>query len=182
MSNGALSKCNFSTLAPRMLASTTIGLIAQYDIYVPRPFSCFPSMSCESATHARIRGYGNTSIGTQNRLTEHLNKCSSFGARVQQSLPEALRIGKISIPEIARTLAVSERTLQRYLHSEGTSYEKILDQARRELAMAYISDKTLALGEIATMLGYAELSPFSRAFRRWTGGVGPREYRHRRLP
>lgn len=48
-------------------------------------------------------------------------------------------------------------------------FAELLDQVRRELAQRYIADPRLALGEVAYLLGFAEPSPFHRAFRRWTG-------------
>jgi AraC-like DNA-binding protein len=70
---------------------------------------------------------------------------------------------------------VSLRTLQRRLAEEGTSYGEVLRCTRRDLACAYLSESGWSITEIAFSLGFADMSSFSRAFRRWTG-TSPSEY------
>jgi AraC-like DNA-binding protein len=59
--------------------------------------------------------------------------------------------------------------MQRKLKARGVSFRKLLDDTRRQLAEQYLKDSTLSVSEIAYLLGFAEVSSFSRAFRRWTG-------------
>ncbi|MBK8937957.1 MAG: helix-turn-helix transcriptional regulator [Polyangiaceae bacterium] len=87
--------------------------------------------------------------------------------------------GLADIATLARRLGVSPRTLQRKLEAEGVAYSELLDQARRELACAYLADPALSVEEIAALTGYSEASAFSRAFRRWTG-ASPLRYRRGR--
>lgn len=68
----------------------------------------------------------------------------------------------------ARTLHQSERTLQRRLEREGTSFGAVLDDTRRELAQAWLADGSLSRSEIGYLLGFAHASSFSRALRRWS--------------
>ncbi len=77
---------------------------------------------------------------------------------------------------VARSLGTSARTLIRRLHDEGTTFESILDHTRRDLSVQYLSDGTIAITDVATLLGYAEPSSFFRAFARWFGCT-PSEYR-----
>ena len=63
------------------------------------------------------------------------------------------------------------RTLQRRLKMEGTTYKKLLEEIRKELAKQFLYKKTATIEEIAQFLGYAEASAFRRAFKRWTGVV-----------
>jgi len=100
--------------------------------------------------------------------------------RVRRFVLGQLERGEPSPAEVARSLALSERTLQRRLGEEGTSFLQIVDQCRRELALRYVGDASLSFGEIAFLLGYSEQSAFHRAFRRWTGRT-PAETRHQRL-
>ena len=74
-----------------------------------------------------------------------------------------------SLPEIARALHVSERSLRRKLTAEKSSYRAVLAQVRETLARAYLRDTGLHLDEIAERLGYSDAANFSHAFRRWTG-------------
>ena len=70
------------------------------------------------------------------------------------------------------------RTLQRKLAGEGSSFSKLLDEVRKELAERYIEDQTRTISEVSFLLGFSESSAFSRAFRRWTGEA-PSRYRSR---
>ena len=78
---------------------------------------------------------------------------------------------------VARSLGMSQRSLQRRLHEHGTSYETVLGEVRKELACAYLREGRYAVGELAFMLGFEDASAFARAFRRWTG-VSPSAYRN----
>jgi AraC-like DNA-binding protein len=100
----------------------------------------------------------------------------SLAERVRQCLLERLRDGEPEQREIARVLGMHERTLQRRLRSEQTTFAELLDGVRSELARMYLGDVRLAVFEVAYLLGFSEPSAFNRAFRRWTGR-SPREYR-----
>lgn len=80
---------------------------------------------------------------------------------------------------VAQMLHLSERTLQRRLNDEGTSFQQLLDDTRRTLAEQYLAQADLALLEIAYLLGFADPSNFFRAFKRWYS-MTPGEYRARR--
>jgi AraC-like DNA-binding protein len=70
---------------------------------------------------------------------------------------------------IARALGMSERTLSRKLADEGATYEEVVDQLRRSLALQYIKEPGLSVSQIAWLLGYEGSTSFNHAFRRWTG-------------
>jgi len=74
-----------------------------------------------------------------------------------------------SLGDIAEDLHVTPRTLIRRLKREGTSYRRLLDQVRRELAQEALAEGALPVKEIAYRLGYRDPSNFGRAFRAWTG-------------
>ena len=71
--------------------------------------------------------------------------------------------------QIADDLCVSNRTLQRKLKDEGTSYNDLLQDTRLQLASKYLRQKNRSVVEITYLLGFSEPSAFSRAFKRWTG-------------
>lgn len=79
---------------------------------------------------------------------------------------------------VAQALHLSQRTLQRRLQEEGSSFQQLLDDARRELAEQYLAQPNLTLLEVAYLLGFADPSNFFRAFRRWFD-MTPGEYRTR---
>jgi AraC-like DNA-binding protein len=93
-------------------------------------------------------------------------------ARVLEQLPR----GGASGSTVAKTLDMSLRSLQRKLSAEGTSFKEILDETRHELAARYIEESDLPMREITSLLGFADPSNFTRAFRRWEG-MPPDRYR-----
>lgn len=100
---------------------------------------------------------------------------SRVSTQVQRALLDALPDGPPSKPAIARALGMSARNLQRHLADEGTSFTELLNEARVTLGRNYVEEGRLSVTEIAFVLGFADTSTFSRAFKRWTG-LSPREY------
>jgi AraC-like DNA-binding protein len=101
---------------------------------------------------------------------------SGLADRVRQALAEEMRLGSPRRASVAARLKTSLRTLDRRLAAEGTSLRGLLEQLRHELAARHLAERRLSVGEIAFLLGYSGLSPFHRAFKRWTG-LTPAEYR-----
>lgn len=122
---------------------------------------------------------GNAELARENDdvLVRYLARLESSRAstRVQQALLTALPDGAPSKSAIARTLGMSARNLQRHLAEEGTSFKDLLNDARMTLSRNYVEEGRLSVTEIAFVLGFADTSTFSRAFKRWTGR-SPREY------
>ncbi len=94
---------------------------------------------------------------------------ATFTDRTRAVLMEALPSGQAGMEKVARRLAVSSRTLQRRLRSEGTSFKEIVDATRESLARQYLRRTHLTATEIAYLLGFDEATSFFRAFQRWTG-------------
>lgn len=84
-----------------------------------------------------------------------------------------------SLKEMAKTLHMSERTLNRKLKAQGTSYQTLLDDVRQELAVWYLQQTEMPVEAIAERLGYRDTSNFSRTCKRWFG-VTPRAIRDSR--
>lgn len=89
--------------------------------------------------------------------------------RVKTAILEKLGEGSVTEATIAVDLHMSTRNLNRKLVAENTSFKVLLLEIRSELASQYINDPSLTLTEISYMLGFSEISSFSRAFKRWTG-------------
>lgn len=104
-----------------------------------------------------------------NKRLKYLTQEASFRERVQACLIEIMASGQTSMDDVASRLAVSSRTLQRHLQAEGTSFQKVLDDLREELARHYLTTSDYSSGQIAFLLGYEEPNSFYRAFRTWTG-------------
>jgi AraC-like DNA-binding protein len=75
----------------------------------------------------------------------------------------------LNIDEIAAHLGTSLRTLNRRLPSEGMSYQSIIDDVRRTLAMEYLERAALSVEEVCARVGFSDPSNFRKAFRKWTG-------------
>ncbi|HZD51820.1 MAG TPA: AraC family transcriptional regulator ligand-binding domain-containing protein, partial [Woeseiaceae bacterium] len=100
--------------------------------------------------------------------------------QVRASLIALLPSGDCSRRSVAAALNMSERTLQNRLVARGTTYSDLLGETRRELAEQYMNQNLHSISEVAFLLGFSEISSFSRAFRAWTG-ESPSRYRERTL-
>ncbi|HWI84653.1 AraC family transcriptional regulator [Ramlibacter sp.] len=98
--------------------------------------------------------------------------------RVSQEIVRRLARGEPRREEIAASLALADRTLQRRLRAEHTSFQQLLDDARRELACQYLAEERYTLHQVAGQLGFVDQSNFFRACRRWFGEP-PGQYRRR---
>jgi len=97
---------------------------------------------------------------------------------VKRLLAASFQKGTPGLKGIAKELGMSPRTLQRRLGEHGASYHSLLDEVRRDLSRNYLLESEMALGEVAYLLGFSEVSAFHRAFRRWTG-LTTKDYRRR---
>ncbi len=101
---------------------------------------------------------------------------SDLVSKVRKCITSELPSGNVTAKSVARELFMSTRTMQRLLQQEKTTFAKIMQQTRSELAKQYMRDKKLELTEVAFLLGFSELSTFSRSFKRLTG-QSPSHYR-----
>jgi AraC-like DNA-binding protein len=90
-------------------------------------------------------------------------------ARADAVVRAMLPYSRCTLQDVSRALSIAPRTLQERLQAQGSSFQKIRDAARAELAARYLRDSRMSLSQIADVLGFAELAVFSRCFRRWHG-------------
>ena len=125
------------------------------------------------------------------QFTEHAEKyLRSLGNRqegedalvdqLRRMLTDLMARGEANADAVSRHLRVSRRTLQRRLQAEKTSFQKILNEVRADLAVRYLSDKRLKSLEVAMLLGYSNLSSFTTAFKSWYD-MPPAAYRQKFL-
>lgn len=88
---------------------------------------------------------------------------------VETTIRSLLPYSACTLAQVALALALSERTLQRRLGEADASFAGIRDKVRADLALKYLRQSNLSFSEIAEILGYSDLSAFSRSFRRWHG-------------
>lgn len=109
-------------------------------------------------------------------LTE-LTRHRRLRERVEEILSPKLHSQLPTLDEVASQLGLPGWTLRRRLKTEdNTRFQDIIDEIRRELAVTYIRDTEIALGEVSFLLGFSSPAAFQRAFKRWTG-VAPGQYR-----
>ncbi|WP_323809370.1 helix-turn-helix domain-containing protein [Acinetobacter defluvii] len=75
--------------------------------------------------------------------------------------------GFFKLNEVAEKLNISERTLQRQLSAEGTTFLKLQDEVRKKHAKLLLNNENKTIEQVALQLGYSETSQFTRAFKRW---------------
>jgi AraC-like DNA-binding protein len=96
--------------------------------------------------------------------------------KVREAIEAQLPEGEPSAERIAQALHLSLRSLQRHLADEGCRFDTLLNECRENLALLHLRDPQCSLGEISYLLGFADASSFSRAFKRWTG-MTPGQFR-----
>lgn len=129
-------------------------LLAGADLRTPLP-SRNPSLHAlhERVLQDRLAALGHTSVS----------------ARVSEAIVRRLHQGEPRREEVAASLALTDRTLQRRLHGEGTSFQQLLDDTRRALALQYLTEDRYPIAQVADLLGFVDASNFFRACRRWFG-------------
>ena len=99
-------------------------------------------------------------------------------ARVRELIEVLLPTGRCSIVQVARSLGVDRRTVQRRLAHSGETFSSVLNAVRAELAERLVPNPRRSLTEIAEELGFSEPSAFSRWFR-GQFGCSPKQWRSR---
>jgi len=107
--------------------------------------------------------------GDARRRLEQLESHGAVSGRVQAIVAARLKGEVPSLATVASELAMSERSVQRSLSEESTSYREIVDAVRKDLALSHLSQPGRSATDVAFLLGFSEPSAFTRAFRRWTG-------------
>lgn len=101
---------------------------------------------------------------------------SSFPEQVRSVLRAALLTDRADADHIASLFSIHRRTLNRRLNQDGISFKDLVEEERYEIARQSLLDTDLHVGAVAALLGYADASAFTRAFRRWSGAA-PAEWR-----
>ena len=104
----------------------------------------------------------------ERELSRHSGQ-DSFLDLVHGAIQQRLTGSRPNVEEIARDLHLSPRTLQRRLQEAGSSFQRVLDEARHQMARYYLGNSVLELNETAYLLGYEDANSFARAFRGWEG-------------
>ncbi len=131
-------------------------------LHFPRKVLDYPVMTSDPSLLEALRFYLDDRIKTRSEEGDLLAKTNHLiSASLSQRVPDQ--------DWIASQLGMSSRTLQRKLADLDVVFSDLVGEIRKGIALDYIKHTDYNLTEIALMLGYGELSSFSRAFKRWTG-------------
>jgi AraC-like DNA-binding protein len=159
----------------RLMYSTSIGFRAPHTaIIFDAVFLELPIVQNERTVKEFLRN------APENILLKYKNG-SSLGARIRRRLRQSLPGDLPEFEALAEEMNLTPATLRRRLHEEGTFYQSIKDQLRRDLAIGYLSHSKRSAMDIGLELGFSERSAFHRAFKKWTG-ASPGEFRRRLQP
>jgi AraC-like DNA-binding protein len=100
---------------------------------------------------------------------ERHTAAGTLRATVENEVEKLLPHGKAKKETVAKAVALSVRTLSRRLADKGATYEEVVDQLRKSLALQYVKEPSMSVSQIAWLLGYEGSTSFNHAFRRWTG-------------
>ena len=100
---------------------------------------------------------------------------------VRRTIQDRLTGHRPSMDAVSKALHMGPRTLQRRLQDSGSSFQRVLDEARHQMARYYLSNSTLELNEAAYLLGFEDPNSFGRAFRNWEG-MPPGDWRETHRP
>jgi AraC-like DNA-binding protein len=125
-----------------------------------------------------LDGQAERLLGDQSDKTQPGEAKEDELEKVRAEVRRQLEDGQPQLARVAKALGTSARTLQRRLEANDTSFQAVVDGVREELARRHIANAKLSLGDIAYLLGFSEISAFTRAFKRWTG-MTPSRWRDR---
>jgi AraC-like DNA-binding protein len=175
-----LSGCRVSRVE---LAACTVELRPQLEELLGTPVLCgtdrsyisFDSVVLDAPLPQADATTHHSCLRSCDELTADLRRCHDIRRRVRRMVLNAN--GTVpTLSDVAGRLFLSTRTLRRRLEDAQTSYQEIVGEIRRDLALRYLTQTSLSTEAIAEILGYSDTANFRQAFKRWTG-ESPRQYR-----
>ncbi|HEX2678289.1 MAG TPA: AraC family transcriptional regulator ligand-binding domain-containing protein [Polyangiales bacterium] len=153
----------------RVFACPIVFGAAENAIVLPLDHADIPLAGADSGLAAMLDRHAQAAL-------QKLGRTQSLIERVREHVGREIASGSLGADIVSKRMAMSARTLHRKLTDANTSYRAVVDEVRKELALRYLEDKTLAVREVGHLLGFTTSPSFHRAFRRWTGTT-PAEYR-----
>jgi AraC-like DNA-binding protein len=169
----AVVKLNYSPQAPLSEYERLLGVPVLFN--QPHNQVCFPEYLLDvpvSTANATSRGLAESEC---EKLLIQLDQGQDLVIQIRHKLDKMNAFP--TLPIMAKAMASSPRTINRQLAQLNTTYQQILDDARREKAIDLLSYSKINIEQIATQLGYNDPSNFGRAFRRWLD-KSPRTFRN----
>jgi AraC-like DNA-binding protein len=138
------------------------------ELHVPQSVLDVPSPSRDDGLASLLDRYADALLASTPQDTSLASRMGSLIEQEIESPPSA--------EEVARRFNKSARSLHRALVSEGTTFRAVLERVRHARATRLLAEPTLAISEVAFLVGFSEVSSFHRAFKRWSGCT-PAEFR-----
>jgi AraC-like DNA-binding protein len=154
----------------RVLGARSVFAAAEDCVVFDAAYLAAPLRTANPALSKLMNGYLDERHG---RVPERPRVEEQARAEIERALREG---HPPSVASVAAVMSLSVRSLQRALGDAGTSFQELLDEARRVLALRWIEDRARSLKQISNDLGFGQSPAFTRAFRRWTGR-SPSAYR-----
>jgi AraC-like DNA-binding protein len=143
-------------------------------LVVPAAALTIPIKSGDPTLHATLKHYAKQDL---QKTTEP----ADFASRASKIVLQKITGGTVTLDALAEALGMSPRAVQWQLSQAGTTFEKLVSETRRKKAEPLLTDTDVPLSEIASAVGFSELSSFSRAASGWFG-MSPRAYRQKFRP
>ena len=146
--------------------------VAQYRAFfkvVPRFDAEFCALRFPARDLARLVAGADPEACYRSEQSARSAGAPDFLQQVYRGLRRLMLDNRHSGDDLAQTLAIHRRTLNRRLKAEDTTFQRVLDEVRFDVARQLLSNTNVHLDDIAATLGYAAVTPFMRTFRRWSG-------------
>lgn len=141
----------------------------QNTLILARELDGLPCAERQAALHAKLLHHCQVEL-------DRIHSASGPAERVKEVIAPLLQGEAPSATVVAKALGTTPWTLRRRLAPVGQSFQSLLDETRRELALDYVRDTPQSFAEIAWLLGFSGPPAFHRAFQRWFG-ISPGEFR-----
>jgi AraC-like DNA-binding protein len=102
-------------------------------------------------------------------LRERAEDGNDFLDVIAERVVDQLSSGRLTVKKIASDLGTSKRTISKRLADHGTSFDQLIDDIRKDLAMRYLDEGSVKVKELGFSLGFSTEASFSAAFKSWTG-------------
>ncbi len=149
---------------------------ASNQILLPSHYLAHNCLDANEEIHQLHREFADSLLSKSNQQSALIAQTRHL---IRQQLNEGG--GTVRRDQIAASVGLSLRTLQRKLGVLGTSFQDVYDHTRREVSLQLIQRGQLSFGEVAFQLGFSNQSAFQKAFKRWMG-VAPSAYRQQINP
>ncbi|MBF0280922.1 MAG: AraC family transcriptional regulator ligand-binding domain-containing protein [SAR324 cluster bacterium] len=152
------------------------GRIEKFEFSQPSNLLVFPAQTLETPTRQSDSQLGNLLKTYADQALASLPDSNELESSLYRVISELMPESNLNIDAAAGRMGMSRRTLQRRLSEKKLTFSSLVEEVQKRYSLRYLEDPSMNITEVAYLCGFSELSPFSRAFKRWTG-MSPKEFR-----